>query len=188
VTNITMRHVTTAPIFLRLGNRARAPQGTPVGKLRRVTISNIVASEIDQRYAATVAGIPDHPVEDVLLSNIRLLYLGGGAADATIALPEHEAAYPEPSMFGTTPAYGLFVRHAKNITVRDFDVQSVNPDGRPPVGLLDVDGFYGDHLAGARKAGSPMFALENVRSVIVRGTPGVLDFARPRLAGREVVR
>ena len=27
VTNVTMRHVTTAPIFLRLGNRARAPRG-----------------------------------------------------------------------------------------------------------------------------------------------------------------
>src|SRR6266566_1629463 len=43
IANITMRDVQNAPIFLRLGSRMRGPAGTPVGKLRRVNISNIVA-------------------------------------------------------------------------------------------------------------------------------------------------
>ena len=90
VTNVTMRHVTTAPIFLRLGNRARAPEGTPVAALRRVTISNIVASDVESRYAAILAGVPEHPVEDVLLSNIRLQFRGGGTeADANAEVAEH---------------------------------------------------------------------------------------------------
>jgi polygalacturonase len=187
VTNVTMRHVTTAPIFLRLGNRARAPEGTPVAALRRVTISNIVASDVEARYAAIVAGVPDHPVEDVLLSNIRLQFRGGGTeADANAEVPEHAEAYPEPSMFGTTPSYGLYVRHARNITVRDFDVQSMSPDGRPPVALVDVDGFYSDHLTGGRAAGRPFFSLENVRQLVVRGTPGVPDVTRSQVAGREL--
>ena len=42
VTNITMRDVTTAPLFLRLGNRARGPNNPPPGAIRRVEISNLV--------------------------------------------------------------------------------------------------------------------------------------------------
>src|SRR5688500_17370326 len=35
ITNLTMRDVSNAPIFLRLGRRMRGPAGTPVGALRR---------------------------------------------------------------------------------------------------------------------------------------------------------
>ena len=42
ITNITMRDIVGAPIFLRLGARMRGPAGVPVGALRRVLISNIV--------------------------------------------------------------------------------------------------------------------------------------------------
>ena len=41
ISNITMRDVTTALIFLRLGSRMRGPKDTPIGAIRRVTISNI---------------------------------------------------------------------------------------------------------------------------------------------------
>ena len=189
VTNLTMRHVTTAPIFLRLGSRGRGPDGTPIGALRRVTISNIVASDVEGRYAAIVAGVTDHPVEDVLFSNVRLLFRGGGTeADASAQTPEHADAYPEPSMFGPTPAYGLYVRHAKNLTVRDLDVRTMSVDARPPVALVDVDLFHGDHLTASRADGTAFFALEKVGQLVVRSTPGIPDFVRARVAGRELVR
>ena len=79
-------------------------------------------------------------------------------------------------------------RHAKNLTARDLDFQSTSPDDSPPVALVDVDGFYSDHLVASRVAGSAFFMLENVRQVVVRGTPGVADFVRPHLSGRDVVR
>jgi hypothetical protein len=50
-----------------------------------------------------------------------------------------------------------------------------------------VDGFYSDHVTGARGEGRPFFSLENVRQLVVRGTPGVRDFERPEV-GKEVVR
>ena len=43
-TGIAMRGVGYAPLFLRLGTRMRGPQGTPVGILKRVILSNIVSS------------------------------------------------------------------------------------------------------------------------------------------------
>src|SRR4051794_1073953 len=77
VSNITMRDVSNAPIFIRLGSRMRAPEGTPPGSIRRVMITNLTAVDVDSRYPATISGIPGHDVEDVTLENIRLQYRGG---------------------------------------------------------------------------------------------------------------
>ena len=187
VTNLTMRHVTTAPIFLRLGNRARGPEGTPVGALQRVTITNVAASDVESKYAAIVAGLPGHPVADVQLANIRVVYRGGGtAADAALDPPEHEEAYPEPSMFGTTPSYALFVRHARHLLVRDFEASVATPEARPPVALVDVEGFYSDRLAAVRSAGAAFFSLRDVREFTARNTPGVPDATRSRVSREQI--
>ncbi|WP_428839476.1 glycoside hydrolase family 28 protein, partial [Amycolatopsis pretoriensis] len=111
--NLTMRNV-QMPLFLRLGARMRGPAGIPVGFLRRVSISDVTTFAADPRYPSCIAGIPGHPIEDVKLSNIRH-HLAGGLTpgDAVQNPPELETAYPEPSMFGTLPAYGFFIRHAR---------------------------------------------------------------------------
>src|SRR5439155_17250705 len=78
ISNITMRDVMNSPIFLRLGRRMRGPEGMPVGQLRRVNISNIIAYNADPRYPSIIAGIPQHDVEAVTLNDIRIVYRGGG--------------------------------------------------------------------------------------------------------------
>ena len=119
ITNITMRDIVNSPIFLRLGSRMRGPAGTPVGKLRRVQISNVVVHNAEPRYASIISGIPGHNIEDVKLSNIRIIYKGGGTlAQAAVSPPEKESNYPEPSMFGDIPAYGFFIRHADGRRVK----------------------------------------------------------------------
>ena len=140
VTNLTMRDLTTAPIFLRLGDRHRTPApAETLAKVRRVSISNVVASGIDHRYAASIAGLADSPVEEVTLSDIRLVYAGGGtAADAAREVPEERTAYPDPSMFGVLPAYGLYVRHARGLTIDGLEVSTVTPDARPPLVFDDA--------------------------------------------------
>ena len=116
VDNLAMRDLTTSPLFIRLGRRMRAPEGTPVGAIRRVNISNVTVSQANAPYASIVAGLPEAPVEDVRISNFTAVHVGAGSArDAQREVPEHPDHYPEPSMFGVTPAYGLFVRHARNV-------------------------------------------------------------------------
>ena len=87
VSNITMREVSNAPIFIRLGSRMRAPEGTPVGSIRRVSISNVVVYDADPRYGSIISGIPGHDVEDVKLSDIRILYRGGLTLDQVAKQP-----------------------------------------------------------------------------------------------------
>lgn len=136
---LVMHDVTTAPLFLRLGDRRRGPPGTGVGAIRGVTLHDIEATAIDSRYAAAIAGLPGHPVEDVTLSDIRLSYLGGGtAADAARAPAEHATAYPEPSMFGVLPAWGLWMRHARGVTIDGLALSLAQPDARPAFGVEDV--------------------------------------------------
>ena len=139
VSNITMRDITTAPIFIRLGKRQRAPEGTPVAKVRRISIDNVVVSGAHHEYASIIAGLAESPIEDIRLSHIRIHYNGGGTkADAERAIPESEKNYPEPSMFGVTPAYGFYVRHARGITFDNVEVSFEKDDGRPAFFLDDV--------------------------------------------------
>lgn len=139
VDNIVMRDVTTAPLFVCTGDRRRAPAGTPMAVSRRISISNLTATGIDRRYAALVAGLPDSPVEDVSLENLRLEFLGGGTAkDAARTLPDVARAYPEPSMFGVTPAWGLYLRHVRGARLHDVELHARADDARPAVAQDDV--------------------------------------------------
>jgi polygalacturonase len=163
ITNITMRDIFNLPIFLRLGNRMRGPAGVPVGKLRRVNISDIVVSNTASRYASIISGIPDHNVEDVRVSNITVLHPGGGTReDAALAPAEKENGYPEPTMFGTMPAYGFYIRHAAGIEMNNIDVRHEKEDLRPAFVLEDVQGADFLHIKAQREAGVPSFALKNV--------------------------
>ena len=143
IDNITMRDIVNAPIFLRLGSRLRSPKGTPVGKMSRITISNINVYNADSRYACIISGIPDNYIEDISLSNIRILYKGGGTAEeASLNPPENEALYPEPWMFGAIPASGFFIRHAKHVELNNVEINFMKPDQRPSLWLKDVDGCH----------------------------------------------
>lgn len=136
---LTMRDVTTAPIFLRLGDRRRGPTGTGIGAIRDVTLDRIDASGIDHRFAATIAGLPGHRIERVRLADISLSYAGGGTtADAARRPAEFADAYPEPSMFGVTPAWGLWLRHAAGVTASNLRLTTATPDARPRIATEDA--------------------------------------------------
>jgi polygalacturonase len=140
ISNITMRDIVNAPLFLRLGARMRSPEGTPVGKMRRILIDNINVFNADSRYASIISGIPGHIIEDVTLSNIHIRYKGGYSKDeAKLVPPESEKIYPEPWMFGTIPASAFYIRHARNIRFHQVYVDFMKEDARPAFVLDDAE-------------------------------------------------
>ncbi len=176
VSNITMRDVMNSPIFLRLGRRMRGPAGAAVGQLRRVNISNIIAYNADARYASIVAGVPGNDIEDVRLSNIRILYRGGGRKELTdLQPPERETNYSEPSMFGELPAYGFFIRHAKGIELNNIEIGFAKDDFRPPFLLANVNGVDFHHLTAQRVPEVPTLVLRDVSDFTIRDCQGLLD-------------
>ena len=157
ISNITMRGM-TVPLFIRLGNRGRLPaaEGTDpeVGKLRNVVISDIVATGL-QTTGASITGIPGHPVQNVILSNLQFYYTGGGSSDlADRVVPEKEDAYPESHMFGQLPAYALYGRHIDKMMITNMITGYDKPEGRPAIILDDVTGYKTQHLDVQKPVGS----------------------------------
>jgi polygalacturonase len=139
ISNITMRDIVNSPIFLRLGARQRSPEGTPVGAMRRIHISNVDCYDADSRFGCVLSGIPEALIEDVTIDNINIVYKGGGTSDmATLLPPENEKLYPEPSMFGLIPSSGFFLRHLKNVKIRGVEINYLQPDFRPTFYIEDV--------------------------------------------------
>jgi hypothetical protein len=146
VSNITMVNA-RAPIFIRLGNRGRDTEKPVPGSLKNVSISNIVAT--GGSITSTITGIPGHDAENISLANIRLSYSGGVPyCSPETAVPEMEGEYPDADMFEAMPAYGLYCRHVRGLslsdialtyddnfyrlnTVHDRDIRWVNDTGTP---------------------------------------------------------
>ena len=163
ISNISMRDITDVPFFLRLGSRMRAPEGTPIGQLRRILINNVAVSNADSRQAAIISGIPGHYIEDLKFSNIYIQHRGGMTKDSVaIEPPEIENAYPDPNRFGPMPAHGFYIRHVKGIEMRDVEIKSIQPDLRPGFVLQDVEGGDFNHVKLPRSADFS-WSLKNVR-------------------------
>jgi polygalacturonase len=163
VSNIVMRDMYSSPIFLRLGARMRSPQGTPIGRLHRISIDNVRVYNANSNYVCLFSGLPDHPIEDVKLDNISIYYQGGGTQQqANLVVPEKEKAYPEPTMFGELPAAAFYIRHANNLQMNNIDVYFTNPDARPAVVMQDVHGIAWNNLIVHKGATSPYFSMKNV--------------------------
>ena len=103
---------------------------------------------------------------------------GAGSPRDPFDVPERENGYPEPSMFGLIPAYGLFVRHAENVTIERLDVSFAKPDERPAVMLMDVAGIEFDRMKAQRAPGVPLFVLRGVKDFSTRAVAGFADTQR----------
>jgi len=99
-----MRNISNSPIFIRLGNRARGPEGTTVGKVRNITISNVSVMGVNPKFSVLIVGIPGYSIENIRFDNLHIIYDGGGKKeDVKIVPPENEKAYPSPHRFGKMP-------------------------------------------------------------------------------------
>jgi len=177
ITNITMRDITNAPIFIRLGARMRGPDSIPIGACRRIIVSNIVAYNVDYRYGAIISGLPGHEIEDLQLSNIRIFYKGGGPKDSINRIvPEYEKDYPEPYRWRIMPSYGFFIRHVKGLKLHNVEVSFMKDDPRPAFILDDVKGADLFKVNAQKGEGDEStIVLKNVSDVNVQGSRNVKD-------------
>jgi hypothetical protein len=176
ISNITMRDITNAPIFIRLGARMRGPDTIPVGQCRRIIIQNVVAWNVDARHGVLISGLPGHDIEDLQLSNIRIYFKGGVSKDSSArVVPEYEKEYPEPGRWRTLPSYGFFVRHVKNLKMHDVQTFFATPEGRPPFVLDDVKGAILYDIQPQKTPGSPVFMIRNSKDINIQKVEGTKD-------------
>jgi hypothetical protein len=161
VSNITAVNTWNA-IFLRLGHRA----GDGPGTVKNISIKDVNVQvpfgrpdigydmrgpEVDffhNLFPSSIAGIPGHNIENVVLENIQITYPGRaskGMAYVPLSrldqVPEQVGEYPEYSMFHELPAWGFYVRHAKGIQMKNITLKLEDRDFRPAFVFDDVDGL-----------------------------------------------
>ena len=161
VSNIVAKNTGNA-IFVRLGHRA----GEKPGTVKNIHIKDINVQvpfgrpdiDYDLRgpevnffhnpFPSSIVGIPGHKVENVVLENIEISYPGRatkGMAYIPISdldrVPEKIRNYPEFSMFGELPAWGLYVRHASVIKLNNVRFTLEDKDYRPAFVFDQVDGI-----------------------------------------------
>ncbi|MBC7399406.1 MAG: right-handed parallel beta-helix repeat-containing protein [Mucilaginibacter sp.] len=161
IRNVVARNTGNA-IFIRLGHRNKDER---YSSIKHVYISDVKAdipnAKPDIGYPlegpppkpiiprnlnpAVIAGIPGHAIEDVTLENIDIAYGGGGdkkmayiSTDSLNTVKENIPGYPEFTMFGEVPAYGLYVRHTDNIKLKNINIQLATDDYRPAFIFDDV--------------------------------------------------
>lgn len=150
ITNINMSNVAN-PIFVYCSDRLRAREGTEMGSISNVVISNIYADVHDEVYKSIDCWFPrikegseyitncsypamvmstdeNHKIKNVTLENIHLEVLGGGKLSDGVSFPDSKK-YPESKNF-QLPCYGLFVKNAENVKIDNFTCVTKYPDER----------------------------------------------------------
>jgi polygalacturonase len=187
ISNITMRDISSAPIFIRLGARQRAPKDFPYSQLHRVMISNIVAYDVTGDQAAIISGIPEHDIEDLILSNINIYFKGGGTkAQAANIVPPLIDSYPEPNRFGITPSYGFFIRNVKDLKMSDVYVHFMKDEQRPAFILDHVQGADLQHIKAQKVQGVSTFVLKDVIDFSLINSGAVPDTKLADVANKEL--
>jgi polygalacturonase len=140
IDNINMDGV-EVPLFIRIGKRGRAYYtGAPevgVGEIKRVSLSNILIRNAGQT-GSSITGQAGYDVEDIYMNNIRWFTTGGLEQMPATEVDDQPLGYPEGTMFGTLPAAGLYIKHAKNIYMNGVTVAAESFDARPAFFAEDV--------------------------------------------------
>ena len=131
-------------IFVRLCKRDNDyHQGAPpkpVQYLRNVVIRDVLVNS-DSTIPCSITGLPGHPVENVLLQNIAMHVKGTGVL-YNHPLAEDSTIRPESNLWiDSLPAYGMYVRHARNVTFDCYTVIADSADARPKYAMEDTAGI-----------------------------------------------
>jgi polygalacturonase len=177
-------------IFIRLGHRNKDVR---FSTLRNIKIKNVKVEiplgKPDIGYPmegpapkvaphnlvpASITGLAGHEVKNIILENIEMLYGGGAQKDrAYVSLneldkvPENEAGYPEFTMFAELPAWALYTRHAKDLSIKNLKVSLRESDFRPALVFDDVTKLSLDQI-GIVGEGEP-------RPIVMKGVTQLLN-------------
>jgi polygalacturonase len=147
-------------LFLRIGERVSGKKG----RLENITVSHvtaeIAANKPDAGYeyegpvedmprnispAIIIAGLQGAMINHVIVSHCAIQFPGGGnsllakiSLDSLDAVPERPAAYPDFSMFKELPAWGIYIRHAKDVEFCDVHLSCAKKDYRTAIVVDDV--------------------------------------------------
>ena len=153
---------TANAIYLNVGQR----RGEKPSRMENITIRNVYAEipadkpdygvdyegptlEDQPRNVLPcgIVGLAEQPICNVTIEDVEIHFPGGGdpsfAKVGTYELekvPEMPTAYPEFSQYKELPAWGFYIRHAKDVHFRNIKLTAAAQDYRPAFVFDDVQG------------------------------------------------
>ncbi|HUA65816.1 MAG TPA: glycosyl hydrolase family 28 protein [Alphaproteobacteria bacterium] len=167
------------PIYFLIMDRLRTGDpGARVGTIKNVhvqdvTITDCAAGRQGPVQTATISGWKGSDLENITFDNVKIDY-PGGFADATAAdiVPPYPRDY-SPRSFGLRPAAGLYVRHIKNLTLKNFQITFDRPDARPSLVMYDADGVTLDHFDAQKSSGGEIMRNQEVNNLTIEDSAGL---------------
>lgn len=146
--DIIMKDV-TGPISLGLGSKWRANTDGKVvpGVIRNISFNNLLVTVVkpvplrDTKWPSkynpgemfsciTLNAFGENYLENISLNNVHIQFPGGGTKEqgAVRDVPEVAGEYYQ---MGIPPAYGIYARNVKGLTLQNIRLEQLQPDLRP---------------------------------------------------------
>jgi Glycosyl hydrolases family 28 len=155
--NLIMKNV-TGPITIGLDSTRRnnTTAATPAAKgiVRNISFNGIRATVVSEgrqhpdlpwpqkfrpgetRHCIVLNGVGDEVLEEISFQDVHVIYEGGGtAAEAVAEVPKVAGEYFE---IGTPPAYGLYARNVRGLSLNNVKFELSKSDLRPAVDFDNV--------------------------------------------------
>ena len=191
--NLIMKNV-TGPISIGLDSTRRntsssnpTPQPTVKGIVRNIAFNGIRATVVaegkqhpdlawpqkfrpgETRSCIVINGVGDDILEKISFQDIHVTYEGGGTAEESNAeVPKLAGEYFE---IGTPPAYGIYARNVRGLTINNVRLELTKSDLRPALVFDNVadSAVNGLSVHGDQKADS-VFRFNDSRDVLLTAT------------------
>ena len=141
--NITLNECWDAPVFIMIGARLRSPEGCRIGSIKDIHFKNIVSQNARTDYGLIVTGHRESLLENISFTDCKF-HCKGGLSPAPVlkSVLEITKEYPDPKSFGTMPTKGIFLRHARNVTMENVKFDFLTKDDRPLIIRDNVYNFF----------------------------------------------
>jgi len=185
--NLIMKNV-TGPISIGLDSTRRNPNQNTApptkGVVRNVTFNGIRAIVVahgkqhddlpwpqrfrpgETRQCIVLNGVGEDVLENISFHDVHVTYEGGGTTDeANREIPKMAGEYFE---IGTPPAYGMFARNVRGLTLDNVRFEAKTPDLRPAIVFENVsDGTINGLTAQGHANAEALLRFSNVRDVLL---------------------
>ncbi|HEX6731763.1 MAG TPA: glycosyl hydrolase family 28 protein, partial [Pyrinomonadaceae bacterium] len=185
--NLIMRNV-TGPISIGLDSTRRNPNqnaAPPVkGVVRNINFNGIRAMVVAQgkqhddlpwpqrfrpgetRQCIVLNGVGDDVLENISFHDVHVTYEGGGTSEeANREIPKMAGEYFE---IGTPPAYGMFARNVRGLTLNNVRFELKTDDARPAVVFENVsDATVNGLSAYGNQKSEALLRFTNAREILL---------------------